>query len=389
MTALVASVMGLRAMPGDTVVSLVTFAPGSEIYELEGHTALRITTPGYDTAISYGMFDFDKPGFVYRYVKGETDYSVGDIPWVMFAGAYAADGRRITEQVLDMTPAQKRRLLDMVRVNLEPANREYRYNYVRDNCATRPLAMVERAMGDSVVLGPPPAEVAPLTTWRSHMAHYHANYPWYQFGIDLALGNGIDRPITNRERAFAPVVLEKQLDGATVGGKPLVAHKRVLYDVPADAAVADPTPWLLRPVTVCWLLFALCLGVCVRRLRRHGTVRALTATVLTVYGLMGLLIAFLVLVSEHEATCPNYNILWLNPLCLVGAVLCARAKWSRLAVWYQIANFVCLLALCAVWIAGEQSPNAAFIPLVLLDMMLAVVYIVTERKRVKIITISE
>ena len=56
-------------------VSLITCAPGKEIYQLEGHSALRIKRPGsYDVAVNWGVFDFNAPNFVYRFVKGETDY---------------------------------------------------------------------------------------------------------------------------------------------------------------------------------------------------------------------------------------------------------------------------------------------------------------------------
>ena len=57
----------------DIQVSLITCSPGKEIYELEGHTALRIKTPDYDMAVNYGIFDFNSPNFIYRFVKGETD----------------------------------------------------------------------------------------------------------------------------------------------------------------------------------------------------------------------------------------------------------------------------------------------------------------------------
>lgn len=55
-------------------VSLLTAYPGADIYQLEGHTALRIRHPQRgDYVVNWGLFDFDSPGFVYRFVKGETD----------------------------------------------------------------------------------------------------------------------------------------------------------------------------------------------------------------------------------------------------------------------------------------------------------------------------
>lgn len=45
-----------------TVVSLLTCAPGSIIYELEGHAALRVRqADGTDITVNWGLFDFKSP----------------------------------------------------------------------------------------------------------------------------------------------------------------------------------------------------------------------------------------------------------------------------------------------------------------------------------------
>ena len=61
--------------------SLLTCAPGNEIYALFGHTAIRYQnfSRGVDLVFNYGMFSFNTPHFVYRFVKGETDYQLGII----------------------------------------------------------------------------------------------------------------------------------------------------------------------------------------------------------------------------------------------------------------------------------------------------------------------
>ena len=69
----------------DTIISFVNFYPGPDIYELEGHSVLRIQLPDNDIAISYGTYDFEQPNFVYRFVKGETDYWVTAVPWQYMA----------------------------------------------------------------------------------------------------------------------------------------------------------------------------------------------------------------------------------------------------------------------------------------------------------------
>lgn len=356
--------------PGDTVVSLVTFYPGGEVFELEGHTALRVQTPQADVAVNWGMFSFNEPGFVYRFVKGETDYWTAALWWPSFAEAYRAEGRRIVERRLNLTADQKARLLALLDENLRPENATYRYNYVRDNCATRPLRIVERALGDSIVLGPAPAALAgDDVTFRRVMEHYHANYPWYQFGIDLCLGPGMDTPVSNRERAFAPAMLDIQIATATVGGKPLVAATEVNNDVPEDAAVLAPTPWYLTPLAAAWLLFAIAALLTVRDVRRLRVSRWFDSVLFATYGFLGLIITYLVFCSSHEATSPNYLVFWLNPLCFLPAV-CVWIKRARgLVMCYYFANFAVLMALCLLWPLTGQKANAAFIPMVAAELV--------------------
>lgn len=101
------------ALP-DIRVSLLTCGPGSDVYELEGHTGLRIVTPEMDVVANWGMFDFNAPNFVGRFVMGQTDYSLGIIPTQLFLDAYTMQRRYVEEQDLDLSSAQASRLLDMV-----------------------------------------------------------------------------------------------------------------------------------------------------------------------------------------------------------------------------------------------------------------------------------
>lgn len=371
----VISPAAMPALAVDTTVSFVNFYPGSEIYELEGHSALRVTMPEGDFAISYGTYDFDQPNFVYRFVKGETDYWVTAVPWPYMVSHYLRDGRRIVEHRLNMTPEAKRRLVALIGENLREENRTYRYNYVLDNCATRPLRIVERALGDSIILGEPTADVAGFGTFRDIMRRYHRNYPWYQFGIDLALGSGIDRPIDNRMKAFAPVVLDTQLGGATYGGKTLVKSVAVLNNTADDAAIDHPTSWPLTPMAVSIYLLIFVIVMTVRDIRRGRVTRWLDAVLFGVFGLTGLLLTFLIFVSVHEATSPNWLYLWLNPLCLIPTIFIWLKKCKTFVLSYQIVNFVAIVCLVVIWPLTHQSGNAAFVPLALCDLIRSANYI--------------
>ena len=169
-------------------VSIITCYPGQQVYALYGHTAIRIQNGDRDMAYNFGMFSFNKPNFIYRFVKGETDYALGSYPFVYFMPEYIQRNSKVVEQVLNIDNNQARALYEKLEYLALPENREYRYNYVLDNCATRPRDLVEEAVGG--INYPVPADTT--LTFRDIMCQYSPNYPWYQFGIDLALGSGID-----------------------------------------------------------------------------------------------------------------------------------------------------------------------------------------------------
>lgn len=372
-----AILLSLRAGASDTaVVSLLTCSEGREIYELEGHTGLRIQHPLYgDFTVNWGVFDFDSPGFVYRFVKGETDYIAAAVSTDRFLEAYRRQGRTVREQTLRLTPDQTDRLVDMIMTNIRPENRVYRYNYVLDNCATRPLMMIEKAIGDTVTLGSKALEGRDATTFRNVMRHYHRNYPWYQFGIDTALGSGIDRPISQRETGFAPVVLADMIAGATTpGGEQLTLSDGYLIGSSATPpAPAGPTPWTLTPMFWASVIFLLAIWVSIRQKQGHAkAARWFDTLYFSLCGTEGLLLTFLIFVSVHEATSPNWLYLWLNPLCFIGAIAPRLKSGKRLEIWYQSVNFALLTALTAIFLAKVQSPNPAFTPLIMTSALRAV-----------------
>ncbi len=355
-------------------VSFVNVGPGDDIYQLEGHSALRVTWPqGPDIAVSYGTFDFDAPNFVYRFVKGETDYWCTQIPWDYFVGYYVSEGRWVSEHPIALDSLQAIAVGSMAIENLRPENRTYRYNYVKDNCSLRPLRLLQAAMADSIVMPEPSPEYSPLDTYRKAMRHHHAAYPWYQFGIDLALGSGIDKPIGPWEKAFAPTILETQIDHATVGGKPLTRGAINIY--PGEPSAVAPTPWWASPMAVAMLVLILAVVFTVRDFRRGGVNKCFDALLFGVYGILGLVLTFLIFVSTHEATSPNWLYLWLNPLALIVPIFIWKKSCNVVVLSYQIANFASLICLLAALPLSGQSANIAFYPLILADALRAINYI--------------
>ncbi|WP_304609388.1 lipoprotein N-acyltransferase Lnb domain-containing protein [Muribaculum intestinale] len=367
-------VFAAPAVSDSARVSFVICSPGSNVYELEGHAAMRVVLPdGRDLAVNYGIFDFDSPNFIYRFVKGETDYMVAAYPFSIFLESYVRDGREVVEYPIALDAGETSALLELLSRNLMPDKRVYRYNYVKDNCSTRLFGLVEDAVGDTVAMQAP--GYTDGWSFRDAMRHYHRNYPWYQFGIDLALGSGIDYPISEHEKAFAPHLLIDMLPTARIAGQSLVADSPVRYAGRGTGGPQGPTPWPLTPMAVSLYILAGVILCAVADIRRRRVSRWVDIIFMSVAGLAGCLLAFLVFISVHEATSPNWLIVWLNPLCFIVPACVYIKKCVRLVLLYEIVNFVALFLLCMLWPFTGQSANEAFWPFIAADMILSARYI--------------
>lgn len=364
--------------PSDSTfaISLLTCAPGSDIYELEGHTALRLEYAGTDLTVNWGLFDFNSPGFVYRFVKGETDYSVGVIPTHFFLDAYRQEGRRVTQQILNLSFSQASELISMIDANLHPQNKTYRYNYLLDNCSTRPLTMLEKAVGQKIQLHSSFKALTESRTYRDEMRYFHRNYPWYQFGIDLALGSGLDGKITDRLTMFAPVVMSELIGSATIvsDGRsiPLVKSTEIIVDGPADGPILPPTSWYATPICLAILILLIAIALSVfKRLWRWSRIASLIFDFIlfSAMALAGMLIVFLVFVSAHQATSPNWLLLWLTPLALIVPTLQWWSATRKIVRIYHFYNLGASSVLIIIFLIGIQAANPAFYPLILAGML--------------------
>ncbi len=218
-------------------VSLLTCGPGQELYARYGHTALRVADPvnQLDVVFNYGIFDFNTDHFYWKFMRGETYYQLGIETWDDFQWSYAYQHRTIVEQPLNLTAAQKQRLFDALVENYRPENRYYLYNFVTDNCATRPYYLIKQAVGDTIRSTYTGAEGQ---TYRRFLRHYTRPASWANFGINLLFGRRADRPMHGEQRLFLPEELMYYMDCATTAdGTPLVAEPA------AQPFTIAPVPW--------------------------------------------------------------------------------------------------------------------------------------------------
>ena len=343
-------------------VSLVTFYPGSEPHNIWGHSEIRVQQGPVDVYFNYGVFDFQAPAFMWRFMLGQTDYLCQPVP-----RAYAMLGmenRRMVEQELNLPQDKATMVRDFLWNNAQPENRTYRYKFLSDNCSTRPRDIIEMAAGEGLRY---PAMSDSTVTYRDILAHYCRNYAWERFGIDLVLGWDVDTVLDQRATMFIPMLLMDAVAGATITTDStttrLVKATTVPIDKSTEGNVRPPTPWYLSPMTVAVLVLALTLMVTWRDWRRHDVARWFDSILFSAGGLAGCLLFFLIFFSTHEATSPNINIAWLNPLLLLLAILPWFKKTRSAARWLHALNALVVALLMLAWPWQPQVGNFAFFPL--------------------------
>lgn len=357
-------------LPSDTLrISLITCAPGPDVYQIFGHSALRVECSGVrpaDLVFNYGMFSFSDD-FVFKFVKGETDYMLGAYDYRHFIVDYVMRGSSVYEQELNLDPAQEAALFEALLINAMPQHRIYRYNFLFDNCATRPRDMIERTLalgGEQIVYTAPDT----LYTFRELIRTYGANYSWLTFGIDLALGRDLDRKATWHEEMFVPLILQEAFDEAVIVSqtgeqRSVVKGSTTLYDS-GMVALLPPTPWYCSPLFIMLLWLAVTLFVTLCDWHRGKVSRWYDTILNLLVFVSSLIIYFLVFVSEHPATTFNLHALWLTPLAVIPAILPYFAAMRKVVRGYHILYLSLLALFLILVICKVQCIDVAVLPLI-------------------------
>ena len=322
----------------NTEISVLTCSPGDEIYSIFGHTAVRVYNPNtkVDAVVNYGLFDFNQESFVYRFVKGETDYMCGVENFNSFLYSYAWRGSGVKSTVLDLTDAEKERIIRVLTNDLKPQNREYRYNFAYNNCATKIRDIVNFAYSgkcESLL----PSEY----TFRQIIGKYAENYPWFMFSFDICLGGrDYNTLMTPEEVQFLPELLDAALNNSLINrdGEELRPNTRQeILLTPADKTIEST---LFTPIVVASILLILSIINLVLGNKCRIASNIYSGTLLFTYTIVGLIITFLIFFSEHPFTTWNMNILIFNPLLIIPFVsLMVKNK----GIVFKIANAALIL----------------------------------------------
>lgn len=308
--------------------SLITCAPGTEVYSLFGHSALRLQdeSKGVDVVFNYGLFSFQSENFYWNFSRGYTDYLLGVQRYNDFIQEYVFEDRTVLQQQLNLTENQKQALLDLLLTNLEPENRIYRYNYFTNNCASKLRDILQDCAGNALNYYSPPTY---KTTYRKVVRRYLKPYAWTWLGTDVCLGSPADKAITFWETMFLPDYLSEGFAKSQLNNSLLVKSSEKLNDG------SDPvfnTPTLLRPFWVLMYLFLFFYVLGYLERKKGINLQYLDFGLYLFIGLAGIIISFFSFFSVHPTVYPNFNLLWAFPFHLLFSFSLLKnpnAQWKN------------------------------------------------------------
>ncbi|MDA3853895.1 MAG: DUF4105 domain-containing protein [Bacteroidales bacterium] len=311
---LVFSTSVLAYTPSESAeISILTTSSGKEIYKIYGHSAIRFQDKEQkkDIVYNYGMFSFGAPHFMLRYLQGQNYYLLGKESFQRFNRRYDRGGETVSQQTLNLNYEETKTLLEALEKNALPKNREYLYNVIYDNCATRVHEIVDDNLAGGVIWD----MACPEATFRALLHSCNYIMPFSQMGIDIVFGPKADRNANCMEQMFLPEKLMMGFANAKKSnGEPLVKENITLLK--GRKIHTNNEIILFNVILTSLLIFSL-----LARFKKPILLRGLRIAIYSLVGLLSLVVCFIAFFSIHPTVWPNPNLIWINPLWLFFAGL--------------------------------------------------------------------
>ena len=353
-------------------ISLITCGVGEQVWELFGHTAIRVmdSVNGTDNVYNYGTFDGFSEGFELKFMQGKLLYYVSYYPYYIFLREYEEAGRSVQEQVLILDGKKKENIYDFLRWNATEENKYYKYDFFYDNCATRVRDVFPKTFGNYFTFGKTIPDDSRMT-FRNIINEYFYRTHFTRFGINILLGSPIDKVMSNKDIMFLPDYLRDGIGNATVKGQKVATEPMTI--LPQKPMPGAGVNWALVLTVLLSLLTII--GLVYKPLHQLGNF--MSGLLLFVTGLIGVLIVVMWLGTDHQACRANYNLLWALPTNVLIAFGSKRKK-DKYAI---IGILLILTSLVLHLLKVQELPLLELSPLLL--AMLFIYGMIYRKSRLK------
>ena len=343
-------------------ISLLTCNPGTDLYSVFGHSAIRVKDQekGIDWVYNYGTFDFNVPNFYMKFARGYLNYKLSVYPMKYFIEEYKRENRSIYEQVLVLNQSEKDEIFSFLEYNRQPENMFYMYDFFFDNCATRIRDVFQDELKGSVEFSQ--SEFEPIT-FRQMITPYLEPQPWSRFGINLVLGAIADKGASLDESMFLPDYMKVAFENAKISDIDLANSATVIFE---QTNVDESIPIFKKPWFVFGFLLIIVLVFTYIEFKKKKIYKLIDFLVFLSIGSIGLILFLLWTATNHTAVVRNWNLLWALPTHFFIAFIIFRKAKSVFLNYYFLVSGILTISALVFWFLIPQQYDMAFIPLILI-----------------------
>lgn len=329
-------------------ISVLSCDAGNELYSIFGHSAIRVTEPNvFDIVFNYGYFDFRTPNFYRKFVQGDLNYFVAVDQFQDFYNQYIYEQRGVFEQKLELSAIQKQAVFDELSMVVASDKRFYHYKFIDQNCTTMLVDVLNHHLDHKIST----QILDAAKTYRTILDDYSNKHFYENMGINMLFGAKTDRLF---DHIFLPMQLLEGLKISTNNNKQLTDNVVVINK---NSLPKNTFSYWNNPFTFyIFLLLVLCFN---KKWVQIGY--------FFIIGLIGILLAFVGSISNHDELTMNYNLLLFNPLMLALALFLV-IKNKKIILFLAYFNIITLIIYG--FILFHKAHFWLFIPMVLTQIIM-------------------
>jgi Domain of unknown function (DUF4105) len=242
------------------VITVLTMSPGGDVFARFGHTAILVEDEAGARVYNFGAYKGSDPNIVSQFLHNAIPYylSVNEID--RFVWKYR--DREVIGQQLALTNVEAQAMAERLATKALPENRNYKYDWFRNNCTTKTRDAVDEALGGAwrKQLAGAPARRHP--TLRTMLLDALWTVPTVATVMSLTLNARADAPLDAwQELAMPPDLMQGLREARRPDGRPVVAEEW-RWIGPSPPPLRQPR-WT-QPLAEALLLYLLIVGAFAR-----------------------------------------------------------------------------------------------------------------------------
>ncbi len=349
-------------------ISILTFKPGSEMYSMYGHTAIRVNDfeKKLDLIYNYGTFYFNSDSFYLDFIKGKLKYHLSISTYSSTMGEMQYEKRKVIEQVLDLSLDDRQQIVDKLENTYHSEDRFYLYDFLYDNCATRVRDVVELPVHKSIYTD---TTLFQAQSFRQLLQPYLQPYYWLDLGINLLLNQNADKLASVAEQMFLPDHILNIYDQAYYTKESsrnrFTSMQKTIYQPYEDEVEASN-----RFLSIGWRILIVFVVISLLGFIIKFNTNIIDFILIVIYSLLGILFTILWIISEHAVLQANWNLLWTLPTL---AFFFTSAKRKKISNYWLYINLLIVMLLMIPGVIPQS------IPAIILPYMVIISFIYMKR----------